>query len=377
MSLSQSRTSVSRWVCALWALGFTAGCAGVQTGASEGCKEPDGAPRIAIDCSNEVEYQGRSTSGGASFMGVGAHGETETKALRQVDERVERMAAEHVQICKQYNACVLDRAAYARESQRIRTAYTKVPELLQAIQSAGDDGDARRQAVSDAWRLLVPEEERRELSLSFTVSAQPPGAPMPQVLRGGEQLREGTRLAFAMHVSAPAHVYLVQRTGPEKKLNVLFPDQRIPVSNPIAAAQPMRIPAGGQAFVLDNEDLGTEQVFIIASLEPIASIEEALGRFGKGGPSPTATDAVVDALKSVAGGTRPSCTRGLTLDPGQPAPAEQCGSLTRGLSLAGGPSAPTPRTKGAAPASLSVTTEAGDETIFAAFSFQHVAAGDK
>jgi hypothetical protein len=291
-------------------------------------------------------------------MGVGAGGETEVKALRSVDQQVERMAAEHLELCKQHNACILDKDQYRRESQKLRERHAKLPLMMEAIKAA-PDAESRRKAIREAWLTVVPEEERSELRLSYAVAAKRPTSPTMTSVQSGEALPSGTRLAFGIRVSKPAHVYLVQRKGQQKKLEVLFPDPQIPVTNPVAALTNVRIPGEGQSYTLDAEDLGLEQVFVIVSLRPLGDLESKLATL-----SPASTSALEAALAGVASaGRTDECTRGLTLDGG----TGDC-SLSRGLVLAPAQGESLGMT-GAPPVTL--TSEAADDTIFAVFSFNH------
>lgn len=327
------------------------------------CRPPNSSsstcnPEPLLTCESEVEYQGRHTKGSASFMGVGAGGETELKALRSVDEQVERMAAEHLELCKQHNACIIDKAEYRAESQKLRERHAKLPLLMEAIKTA-PDAEARRQAIREAWSTVVPEPRRTELRLTYAVAAKRPADSAMVSVRSGETLPSGSRLAFGVHVSKPAHVYLVQRKGDKKKLEVLFPDPQIPVKNPLPALTTVRIPGDGQSYVLDAEDLGREQVFVIASLRALSDLESKLAAL-----TPQSSDALAGALAGVAAaGRSDECTRGLTLDGG----TRDC-SLSRGLALAPEQGASLGMA-GAPPVTL--TSEAADDTIFAVFSFDH------
>jgi len=158
-------------------------------------------------------------------------------------------------------------------------------------------------------------------------------------------------------VSRAAHVYLFQKS-PNGTLNVLFPDARITVKNPVPAAQDLRIPQGGASFKLDAADIGTERVFVVASLEPIQSLAQAVSGLSGGAPAGAPVLAVTRISKL------PECkkTRALSFEDDAPAPG--C-TRERGLSF---DEDATP----AQPSSITARTEAGDSVIARAFSFEHL-----
>jgi hypothetical protein len=145
-----------------------------------------------------------------------------------------------------------------------------------------------------------------------------------------------------VQASLPAHIYLFQR-APNGAYNVLFPDPRIGVSNPIPAKQQIVVPPGGGSYLVDDKDLGLEKVFVVASLGAISSLDAEMTR--------------IQSLEII--GTSSDCrTRALTLEPAAP------GACTRqrGLVL---------DRESVASSSLSATTEAADDSIVRIFSFNH------
>ena len=203
----------------------------------------------------------------------------------------------------------------------------------------------------------MPDESRTELTLNFSVLARTPSQLDAAPVLEGAKLVSGSRLSFSLQLSRAAHVYLFQKS-PSGVLNVLFPDDRISVRNPVPAGEVLRIPQGGASFKLDDKDIGTERVFIVASLEPISSLADAVKGLQSGSaPSPT-----VAALTEVS---KPgSCPKTRALSFEQDAPADGC-TRERGLSF-DEDAAPNQ------PSSVTARTEAGDSVIARAFSFDHV-----
>lgn len=314
----------------------------------------DAEERPALDCTSEFKYDGRRIEGGFSAVGLGgANAKTDEQALRAIDKETEQYVAESRRLCDEYNKCVLDKQTYATRSENLRRRMSKAPELLDEVKAATDES-ARRKALAKAYTMLVPDENRRELALDFSVLVQKPDEAAARPISRGERLPTGSRLAFTLLPSRRAYVYLFQR-GPDGKINVLFPDARIATGNPIPPGAALRIPSGAaQMYKLNDKDVGNETVYIVASLDAIDSLGGALDRTGSGGqpmgPISQVTDATSDA---------PGCTRALELEE-----TPKC-VRQRGLELEAG-SEPA-----AAPSSFRARTEAADSVIVQAFSFTH------
>jgi hypothetical protein len=321
--------------------------------------------RPQLDCaSSEIDFQGQNVSGGANVgfgaLSVGGQLQTEDKALREIDTATSQYVVEWRRLCQEYNACVLDAGTYSVRSENLRRRVAGIPEIKETIVAAGADPVARAKALSAAYTALVPEESRTELGLEFTAFVQKPGEPALRPASQGELLVTDTRVAFAVSTSKPAYVYLFQR-DPKGGINVLFPDARIPISNPIPAQTQVRIPAGDATYRLNAKDIGTERVFIVASLTPVASMQEAVDKLNSGGGETTALKSMTGVETKAAG---PSCrTRALELDD----PASASCVRSRGLELDDADSAAPTK------ASLSARTEAADSTIVQVFAFEHAA----
>lgn len=309
-----------------------------------------------LDCSSEFKYDDRLFKGGFNAFGVGTSLETETKALREVDKETAQYVAQSKRLCEEYNKCVIDKEAYATRAENLRRRMAKVPELLDSLASAKGAAD-RAKAVSMAYTALVPDEQRVELGMDFSVMAQRPSDPAMVAIRPGTSLPTGTRVWFTVRTTRAAHVYIFQKS-PDGTINVLFPDTRMNLSNPMPAGQALRIPPGDAAFKLNDKDIGEEKVFLTASLQPIPSMQAAAGQLSAG----QGKVAVLESLSTIPPSNQSSTcnTRALEFDPGSKPGCVR----SRGLELdTSGPS-----TGGA---SLSMRTEAGDSTIVGVFSFQH------
>ncbi len=329
------------------------GCVGAPAAAVGSCS---GAPRPQLDCSTEVKYDATNVQGSLHVGAfAAASGGTEQKALREIDQQTARYIAAARRLCDEYNKCVVDPATYATRSENLRRRLARVPELLEGVRSASDD-DAQRAALANAYREIVPDDARSELRVAFSVLASRPGEASLAPIAQDAALQSGSRVAFGVEVSRPAYVYLFQRSA-AGSIQVLFPDARIAVQNPVVAATPLQVPQGGLTFKLDDKDVGTERVYIVASLHPVASLAAAAQQAGSD-VTPGGGVAQVTAIDG-------SCkSRGLTLDEGAGAPSGGC-ARPRGLMLAdGGPTG--------GKSSLVATTEAADDTIATVFSFRHI-----
>lgn len=312
-----------------------------------------GEQRVPLSCESEFKYDALNIKGGFQALGVGTNLATETQALRQIDAETERYAAQSKRLCEEYNACILDKETYATRAENLRRRMAKVPELYDQVKSASDSDRAK--ALGVAYQVLVPDDQRTELQMDFSVMAMKPDQTQARPIKPGEVLRTNSRVAFVVRTSKAAHVYIFQRS-PDGAVNVLFPDDRIGLANPLPAGQALRIPSGDRYYRVNEKDIGEEKVFLVASLQPVASMQKAAGMLSAG----NAKVPVLDTLNTIGPGTQPSCTtRALELE-GAPAGCVR----TRGLeyddagSQGGG-------------ASMSLRTEAADSTIAGVFRFQH------
>jgi hypothetical protein len=311
--------------------------------------------RPQLDCTSEFNYDATNVKGGFSALNVSLQAQTEQKALREIDTETQQYIVQARRLCDEYNKCVLDRETYSLRAENMRRRMAKLPELYESVKNATDP-DQQRKALSKAYTELVPDESRTELKLSLAVLARTPTQSDPSVVQEGTKLASGSRISFSVQVSRAAHVYLFQKS-PSGSLNVLFPDPRITIANPVPAGKELRIPQGGASFKLDANDIGTERVFVVASLEPISSLSQAVSGLQAGSPA----GAPVVAVTQIAPASACPKTRALSFDEDQPA-----GGCTRerGLSL-------DDDSAGAAPSSMTARSEAGDSVIARAFSFEH------
>lgn len=306
-----------------------------------GC-HPKDAP-TAIDCDTQITYDARDIEAKANVGKFGVEAKSSVEAVRQIDEAVERYLARWKSICVEYNAGVYSKEEYRNETRKMREQMERLDAQLMKLSNA-PDSEAYQAALREMYSDIVPDEKRVELGLDFGVLAMAPGEAVAQPIREGATLRTGAKVYFQFQTTASAHVYIYQET-PSGEVNVLFPIPQIPVRNPVAAGQTLRVPPEPASFTLNDKDIGEEKIHVIASLAAIPELASAMGA-----PAPKAADL----------GCR---SRGLEFDAGD---TKKC-SGPRGLEWDGGGGEPA-ATKGY---SMTAVSAAGDDRIVQVFSFQH------
>lgn len=340
-----------------------------------------GAKRPAADCSSPASSKDALKLGDASSK-------QEQKAIERISAELDALHAEQARLCEGYNACKVDEATYTTQSASIKGRIEDLPELTSAMANAKTYG-ARKRALDDLYRGVVPEEKRvEELTFRMGMRAELPasvGGGTIDVEPGGV-VPTNARVAFAFEVSKDAHLYIFQKS-PKDDVTVLFPDARIGTENPLRAGTWAEIPPKGQRFRVNDKDLGIENVFIIVSRSPIQSLDAALDKVKSGAVKSISQDSTLQAFTTVSAGTAPATckTRALELDAGDAKPS--C-SRSRGLVLDDGaaPAAAAPSPGGgASPAASSagsnisftgrtvmeVRTDPGDDVIVKVFPFNH------
>lgn len=330
--------------------------------ACNGAKTPGGLP--ALDCTSEVSYQGMKTGGGVEILSIGngkAH--YEDVAIRQVNDQLANFVAVQTRLCRDYNAGVVTREEYSSAATKTREAFTSSVSAAEAYKAATTDG-ARKHALDALLRGAVPAEARvgeLQLDLSLDADLPPSVGSGKNVVKPGAPLPTNARVAFTLRSSKEAYVYLFQKK-PSGAVAVLFPDARAGAPNPLPAGSPVRIPQGSLRYRVTDEDLGVENVYIVASRSAIPALESAVTDVGAGRVRVASANAALASFATVAPGTPPAgCSRARALELEGPPPS--C-TRSRGLVL--------DEPGGASQASMVVRTDPGDDTIVKVFPFEHV-----
>lgn len=318
-------------------------------------------------------------------------------AVSRIQDELKALRAEEEALCKSYIACEVNDAQYREKLAGIQGRVENLPALAQVMGSSESVGQ-RKQALDALYRQVVPAEKRVE-ELTFRMAMV---ASLPKGLGGnlmevepGAVVPTNAHVFFAVDVSKEAYLYIFQRT-PKDEVVVLFPDSRIGTQNPLLPGNWAQIPSGGQRFRVNEKDLGMENVYIVASLKPLDSLDSALRKVKDEKVTLVTQDSLLKALSTVVPGKAPpgcqtralelvgpeeaaetsgACTRsrGLVLDTGETRPAPLRGMLVlEGGSGGGsaGAAANADELKGRSV--LEVRSEAADDLIVKVFPFKHV-----
>jgi Domain of unknown function (DUF4384) len=323
-----------------------------------------GENRQTIDCSTEVSSQSYKSSGGFDVMKL-AQGQDgagfEVKALQRIDEVTETFVTVQSRLCREYNACALDKAEYEAESKEVHEQLDQVILLVEKVKSAQSD-EARAEALDALYRYAVPSEKRvEEVALRLALEADLPADVGGQriTVRPGAPLPTDARVWFWVEAMPEAYVYIFQKSA-RGDLSILFPDERIGTKNPLASESRARIPSGDLKFKVNDKDLGLEHIYLAASRKPLASLDEAFARVREGKTTNISQDKLLAGFDSLpAIGSMNRRCRGLELEK----PIEDC-TRTRGLEL----DVSAGFGEGS---SIGAITEPGDGLVVYKFSFEH------
>ncbi|MBW2456828.1 MAG: DUF4384 domain-containing protein [Deltaproteobacteria bacterium] len=339
-------------------------------------RECAGEPRVMLDCSSEVSYQGVSGEAGVDVMGIGAvSGKFEDRAIRRVNDQVAQFVAAQTRSCREYNGCVLSGEQYRAEASETRRKLQVIPAALEALKMAKSETE-RARALDLLYRGVVPDDKRVE-EVTFRLGMV---AEMPDGLGGGTfavapggAVPTGAKVFFKLDVSKEAYVYMFQTT-PRGEVNVLYPDPRIGTQNPVPARLASRIP-DRKSFRVNAKDLGTESVYMVVSREPVSDLNAALDKVKSGEVSTLAQSQMLRSVAMVAppAAAKKCKTRALVMEGGNGGGGDTC-TRPRGLELDDEGMKSRGVTIGDVPAGMQVRTHPGDDLIVTVFPFEHLTA---
>jgi hypothetical protein len=302
-----------------------------------GCPEPDGP-----DCDNEIVYNGRKVEGSIDLGKYGLKIDTGVEAVRAIDKNVERYLARWMTLCKDYKNDAMSRDDYQSEAKQLRDRMSQLEDLTIRLEAAvaAEDTEAMKLILRQLYVGSAEPSAPTDLQLEFAAVADSGGGFAP--VSDGATLKTGDKLYFTVKLSQSAHVYMYQQT-PDGEINVLFPHPQMAAANPLPAGTVLRIPPEPGIFTVNDKDIGSERVHVVASLKPMASFASQLQSASKGS-----------------------------------APALDCGA--RGLDYSSGQECPSSRgldfTEGGGGATQGYTFKAanaaGDDALKHVFTFQHV-----
>jgi len=309
-----------------------------------GC-HPQGQSK-SMDCDSGFDYDSRNFASKIEVGKIGgAEFESSKDAIRQVDQAVERYAQRWSTMCKEYNAGVMDKAAFNAQSMELRRKMEELDELLVVLTTAPDSASFQT-ALREAYVEMVPEQSVN-LEVQLAVTAQRPNESAFAVATQNAQLPSGTKVRFAITTNTAAHVYVYQ-VDPAGRVSVLFPDPRIAISNPVPATTALMIPPEPASFTVNDKDIGLEHVHVVASVRPMTQLATTMSQAAADPATVTA-----DQLECNA--------RGLEYEAGIECPK------SRGLVYDSGPAA------GGSEYSLQAVNAAADDTVHLVYDFDHTA----
>lgn len=346
----------------------------VLLGALAACKEtktPAGGiicddRRRALDCDAEVSYQGIKTEGGVSVLSLGsAQGSFADTALRQCNDKIQAYITTQTRLCREYNACIITGERYHEAAKEASDHLNGVSRL--AVAAAGAS-DARAQ-IDAASKISAELGGQAPLTARLAVQATLPSSVGggSLVLPANHPLPTNAEAAFRVELPRAANLYLFQ-VNSAGKVNVLFPHIAVTLHNPLPANSIVRIPQNGLAYRLDDNDLGTERVYILVSVNPLTELEKTLKRYASGEVGEVKQDPGLAEL--VASDHSKNCgtsTRDLKLVK-EAASSSSTGCVTsRGMALA-----PETNSGQGAGYSLETSSVVGGDLILKVFPFLHV-----
>jgi hypothetical protein len=206
----------------------------------------------------------------------------------------------------------------------------------------------------------TPEPVARNLELSYRVLVRSPADKEPRAIHSGDTVKTGDEMIFYLQPSRAAHCFVVQHNSQTQSVDVLFPNEAFKLANPLPADAWTRIPPEPHTITLDDNDLGTETVYLIASLHDLHDLSRALDAHRKA----AAPKVVADQVMTIAMEKRSDCAgtpRRLVLDATGP-----CAVQPRGLVIDAPKTAPT--------GARAIRVQQDDDTVLVPFQFKHVGA---
>lgn len=229
-----------------------------------------------MDCDSSFAYESRSFASKVEVgKFAGAEFDSSKDAIRQVDQAVERYAQRWSTMCKEYNAGVIDSDAFNAQSKHLRETMERLDELLVMLTTAPDAASFQA-ALREAYTGMVPEQSV-DLEVELDVLLQRPGEADFTLAGLGATCPSGTKLRMLLTTTVDAHIY-IYRVDPGGRVDVLFPDPGIGVGNPVPQATGLQLPPAPAWFTVDAQDIGREQVHVIASIEPLDLLQASIAR---------------------------------------------------------------------------------------------------
>ena len=294
-----------------------------------------------VRCKPPFKYDGRRLAIEATNGNIAVGGNTSVENIRQVDVAVERYSARYMSLCNDYRNGAIPQEEYAAESREMRLGFAELEKLYLLIDSAPTDAAQVQEALLQIQQAATMRGSSGALEVGVAVYTQGPEDPGFSLSPQGRTLGSGSRIYFELQASIPAYVYLYQ-TSPNGELALLFPDDAIPIPNPLPPNQAVRLPHGAFTYDVDNENIGMENIHVVVSAQPLNSLADT---------------ALTDSSAGTVADNDLDCgTRGVGLS------APPTCNKTRGVKLSANPSSESVRAK----------ADSGDDAVHVVYNFHHV-----
>jgi hypothetical protein len=257
---------------------------------------------------------------------------------------------------------------FAAKVLDLQNNYQKLVERVSLLEAVKGDPAILRKEFNSLYRDVVPPGEinKKAISLELIVQAKRTGGQI-EVVKDGVSLRTGEEIVLGLKLSKSAYVYLFQHK-PSGTIEVLFPNNEFSKpENPIIPSDLVRIPPFGYSYVLNEEDIGEETIYIVVSKSELENLDTFLSDMEKG--SKTAQKNVERTMVNLFNEHRPECAekqRGLL--PAADTKDSECDLQFRGVE----PNRTENDKFFSSYASAQLQTAPGDDLLIQTFRFQHL-----
>jgi len=329
-------------------------------------KCPGGVEIVTMNCDGTIQYNGNAMKAEAAIKNIfSATASSTPEAVRDVSEGMQSYQETYRQLCEQHNACKLMGDEFTEQSREARLSLVDLATGEQKAQLA--EVFQEQQPKTAGGKLQGYPQQ----TLSFRMVAQLPDGSQ-RIVRPNEPLPVGASAWFEVSLESEGYLYMFQKTQ-AAGVTALFPHAKIGIPNPLQAGRTYRIPPEPASFGIDDQDLGTENVYIFVSAEPNQEFDQEIKKMAAADSSKMSDYENVGSLDEMApGGNDPSCrTRALNYQSGQERAKPGC-KRSRGLVLQGGSDNAEPNRQ--PKNSMQVQNDPGDDVIVKVFPWQHVSA---
>ena len=298
---------------------ISSSCSSNKPGLTKRC--PSGSVNAGMeitiaDCDTVVKYDGNVFEGKISATDlVDAGVENGQQVLREVQDATTAVQFQYTHYCKTYNSCNMKSEEFAAKVSKLQNKYQKLVERVSLLEAKKEDPAMVRKEFNSLYRDVVSPDQIAEKAISLELEVQAKRMEgQIEIVKDGVTLRTGEEIVLGLKLSKSAFVYLFQRK-PSGTIEVLFPDNELSKpENPIPPSDLVRIPPSGYSYVLNDNDIGEETIYIVVSKNELKNLSTSLAAIEQG--SKTAQKNVAHTMVNLFNEHRPECAekqRGLQL----------------------------------------------------------------